>query len=144
MSRSRTWALVALLVALVPGSTCKKADVTARLDEPVTLRKGQWAAFSKRPLEMSFLRVVQDSRCPTNVQCIRAGEAVVQFAGKSSEGGFGTFLAELPAGASPTDSLPWTTWGSYRIRVLRLEPYPVAGIEPDSSAFVATFLVTDH
>ena len=144
MSRGHGWLWLVLAGWLVSGSTCGKADVKAKLDEPVVLRKGQWAAFAPRPLEISFLRVVQDSRCPTNVQCIRAGEATLQFAGKSSEGGFGTFLAELPAGASPTDSIPWTTWGSYRIRVTRLEPYPVAGVEADSSAYVATFLVTDH
>jgi len=140
MSRTQRWMMVAALVALIPGSTCRKADVKAGLDEPVSLRKGQWASFTKRPLEMAFLRVVQDSRCPRNVQCIRAGEAVVQFQAKSAEGGMSTFLAQLPEGA-PTDSIPWADWSDYRIRVLSLEPYPVGGVTVDSLAYVVTFVV---
>jgi len=140
MSRRHAWAMIALLVALVPGATCHKADVTARLDDAVVLRRGQWVSFSKRPLQMAFLRVVEDSRCPLNTQCVTAGDAVVQFQSKSAEGGFGTVLARLPGGA-PVDSIPWTTWSSYRVRVLRLEPYPQPGVAVDSSAFVVTFVV---
>jgi hypothetical protein len=133
------WGL--LLVALVPGSTCHKPAVRAGLDEAVSLRKGQWVSFRHRlPLEMAFLGVSEDSRCPRDVQCIQAGHAVVRFAAKSAEGGFDTFLAELPAGA-PADSIPWTTWSSYRVRVLELDPYPRAGVPVDSSAFRVTFVV---
>src|SRR5688572_27446604 len=144
MSRTQAWAMAALVVALIPGSTCREADVKASLDQEVVLRRGQWASFGGRPLEIAFLRVVADSRCPTNAQCIHAGSAVVQFQGKSSEGGFDRFTAELPGGAAPSDSIPWTTWGAYHVKVVRLEPYPRVGVEVDSSAFVATFVVREH
>src|SRR5437867_7615283 len=98
------------------GLDLSQADVTAKLDQPVELRKGQWASFSRRPLEIAFLRVVEDSRCPSNVECVRQGDAILQFQGKSSEGGFGTFLGRLPGGAAPADtSTLWTTWGAYRV-----------------------------
>jgi hypothetical protein len=132
--------MVALLWVLISGSTCHRADVTARLGEPVTLRRGQWASFSRRPLQIAFLRVVEDSRCPRNVQCVRAGDAVIQFQSTSAEGGFGSFLASLP-GDAPPDSIPWATWSSYRLHLLRLDPYPQAGVAVDSSAFVVTFVV---
>ena len=141
MSRAQRWMMVAALIGLIPGSTCRQADTKAGLDEPVSLRKGQWVSFTPgRPLEMAFLRVVQDSRCPKNVQCIRAGDAVVQFAAKSAEGGMSTFLAQLPEGA-PTDSIPWATWSDYRLRLLSLEPYPEGGVTVDSSAYVVRFVV---
>jgi hypothetical protein len=133
--------MMAAVIALVSGSTCHKADTKAALDEPIRLRKGQWVSFTHGlPLEIAFLRVVQDSRCPRNVQCIRAGDAVVQFAAKSAEGGMSTFLAQLPEGA-PTDSIAWADWSDYRVRVLELEPYPVGGVTVDSSAYVVTFVV---
>jgi hypothetical protein len=89
---------------------------------------------------MAFLRVVQDSRCPRGVTCIRAGDAIVQFQAKSAEGGVQTFLAPLPEGA-PLDSIAWIPWSDYRVRVLKLEPYPQAGVAVDSSAYVVTFIV---
>src|SRR5207249_10549372 len=57
------------------------------------------SSFSRRPLQIAFLRVVEDSRCPRNVQCVRAGNVVVQFQSTSAEGGFGSFLAGLPGDA---------------------------------------------
>ena len=123
------------------GFTCHKSGLRADLDEPVTLRRGQWVSFTHRlPLEVAFLRVPEDSRCPVDAQCVTSGHAVVQFAAKSSEGGFDTFLAALPNGA-PDDSIPWITWSSYKVRVLKLDPYPHVGVPIDSSAYVVTFVV---
>ncbi|TMQ70723.1 MAG: hypothetical protein E6K80_07650 [Candidatus Eisenbacteria bacterium] len=139
MSRTRV-SIVICFTALLLGATCHRQYVPALLDQPVTLRHGQWASFSRRPLQIAFLAIAQDSRCPKNVQCAQAGDAVVLFQAKSAESGFGSFMARLPGGA-PTDSIPWATWGSYRLRLLSLEPYPEAGVVVDSSAFVATFIV---
>jgi hypothetical protein len=52
-----------------------------------------------------------------------------------------TFDVQLPGGAAPTDSIPKRRFDGYRIQLLRLEPYPVAGAAPDSNAYVATFRV---
>jgi hypothetical protein len=143
MSRIQGWTLALLLLVSIPGLTCHKTSLHADLDQPITLRRGQWVSFTHRlPLEIAFLRVAGDSRCPVDAQCVAAGQAVVQFAGKSSEGGFDTFLATLPGGA-PLDSIPWTAWSSYRVRVLKLDPYPHVGVAVDSSAFVVTFVVKE-
>ena len=141
MPRPKTWCGgVLVLLALLPAGGCRKPAVRAGLDEAISLRKGEWVSFThKRPLEIAFLGVSEDSRCPRNVQCIQAGRAVVRFAAKSSEGGFEGFLAELPPG--PVDSIPWTSWSSYRLRVLRLEPYPEGGVPVDTTAYRVTFVV---
>jgi len=80
----RTWIFVAALLALLPGSTCKKADIHGDMDVPITMRRGQWVSFKGRPLEVAFLRVVEDSRCPLNVVCVRNGDAVIELLGKSA------------------------------------------------------------
>jgi hypothetical protein len=64
---------------------------------------------------------------------------VVRFAAKSSEGGFETCLAQLPP--VPVDSIPWTPLSSYRLRVLRLDPYPEGGVPMDTTAYRVTFVV---
>jgi hypothetical protein len=69
---------------------------------------------------------------------------VIQLQGKSAEAGFDTFQARLPEGAAPTDTtIPWDVWSGYRFRLLRLDPYPQAGVPVDSSAYVATLLVRE-
>jgi hypothetical protein len=138
----RTWVCVAALLALVPGSTCRSSDVRGQLEVPVMLKKGEWVRFAGRPLEIAFLRVLRDERCPKNATCIQQGDAVIQLQGKSAEGGFDTFVARLPGGAAPTDTtIPWDVWSGYRFRLLQLDPYPTAGVTVDSSAYVATLLV---
>lgn len=140
----RSWVVVAALVLMVPASTCHKADVQGQMEVPVTLKRGQWVSFRGRPLEVAFLRVVEDSRCPKNVQCVRQGDAVIQLQAKSADGGFDTFQARLPGDASPTDTtVLWDIWSGYRFRLLKLDPYPQAGVTVDSSAYVATLLVRE-
>ena len=143
MSR-RAWVVLVACVIAIPASTCRKADVQGQMDVPITLKRGQWVSFPGRPLEVAFLRVVEDSRCPRNAQCVRQGDAVIQLQAKSADGGFDTFQARLPGGAAPTDTtIPWDIWSGYRFRLLRLDPYPEAGVSVDSSAFIATLLVRE-
>ena len=140
----RVRAALSLLGALtlLSGGTCRKSGVRAELDAPITLRIGQWANFTGRPLEVSFLRVLQDTRCPMNATCVHHGDAVIQLQGKSAEGGFDVFQARLPGDAAPTDTtIAWDVWSGYRFRLLKLEPYPQAGVSVDSSRYVATLLV---
>ena len=138
----RAWVCLIALLAVVPGSTCRKTGLQGRMDVPVTLKQGQWVSFVGRPLEVAFLRVLQDSRCPKNVQCVWQGDAVIQLQVKSADGGFDVVEARLPGGAAPTDTtVPWDIGAGYRFRLLNLDPYPVAGVQVDSSAYVATLLV---
>ena len=41
------------------------------------MKTGQTAAVSGTGVRVTFLRVEQDSRCPVDVTCIRAGDATV-------------------------------------------------------------------
>jgi hypothetical protein len=136
------WIFVATLLVLVSGSTCKRPDLRGNLDEPITMRRGQWLRVNGVPLEVNFLRVAEDSRCPLNATCVRNGDAVIQMLGKSAEGGFDTFQARLPGNTSPTDTtIAWDVWSGYRFRLLKLEPYPRAGVPVDTLSYVATILV---
>ncbi len=69
----------------------------------------------------TFLEVVEDSRCPRDVQCIQAGRAVVRV--------------RVLRDGIPTEE-EWTVDGSAIVtdrgplRLLGLEPYPVASVTP--------------
>ena len=44
-------------------------EVPANLDEPFQLQVGQVAIFETEPLEIEFVGVTEDSRCPIGLDC---------------------------------------------------------------------------
>lgn len=73
-----TLALAALLVA------CESAtdpfghpEVPAVLNEPFTLAPGQTAVLAEEGLSVTFVRVLDDTRCPVDQYCVVAGDATM-------------------------------------------------------------------
>ena len=60
-------------------SSCKtkSTSAAAALPSEVVLAPGQEAAIEGTQIRLRFVRVLSDSRCPTDVVCIQAGQAVV-------------------------------------------------------------------
>lgn len=112
-----------------------------QLDRPFDLHVRQAARTPDADLEIFFRRVASDNRCPQGAQCITAGEAVLTFEGRIAKGPVESFEAGLPAGVTQPDSIPKRLYDGYRIQVLRLEPYPVAGAPVDTGAYVATLKI---
>lgn len=52
---------------------------SAKLDEPFTLRAGTTTRIEGTSLRVTFVEVVNDSRCPPDVQCIWEGDATVRI-----------------------------------------------------------------
>ena len=54
----------------------------AWLDQPATLRAGQWAIFTGTPgpFGVQFREMVSDTRCPAGVMCAQAGQVVIRLA----------------------------------------------------------------
>jgi hypothetical protein len=53
------------------------------LNSPVQLAPGQSAVINDEKLEVQFVGISSDSRCPSDVTCLWAGEVVVQLAVRS-------------------------------------------------------------
>ncbi len=93
----------------------------AQLNEPVTLEVGGRVLYQSERLELHFLDVAEDSRCPANVVCIRAGDAKV-VVGIVQEGrNLGEF--EVVLGADDK-SLATVSFGALSLGLTALEPYP--------------------
>jgi hypothetical protein len=93
-------------------------------------------------LELTFTFVSNDSRCPSDVTCVWQGEAVVLFSvnGKDIVG----YQAEtrIP-GLTPTpyyDNQP-IELGDLKLRLLRLNPYPVEAHHPETKEYRALVVV---
>lgn len=86
------------------------------------------------------LRNVEDSRCPANARCIRAGEAKVTFAFCAVEMNatckaqtFDLYVTSEPESPERKHEI---TIGAYNIELQGLEPNPVAGQETKLKDYV--------
>jgi len=77
---ARCWVSILLAVAL---AACGRDGSATTLDAPIQLAPGESAVFKAEKLEVTFVAVVSDSRCPSDVTCVWAGELVVRLAIRS-------------------------------------------------------------
>jgi hypothetical protein len=123
--------------ALSPSDAAAFAAAQAALGQDFDMRTGGTVEISGEPLAVTFERVVEDSRCPTNVTCVREGDAVVrvrlQGAGKEEAT---LTLHTHPSG--PQES----SFQKYRARLVRLLPVPRDTARVPSEAYVATLNIS--
>jgi hypothetical protein len=67
------------LAALALVAACVTAPPPSALEGDLRLALGRTATVGPDGLTVRFVSVVDDSRCPMDVQCVRAGEAKVQL-----------------------------------------------------------------
>lgn len=132
MMRMRLIAAAAVLVAgcatTAPGGA---ADRQAALGEDFRLARTATAEVGG--LSVRFAQVVEDSRCPLGVQCIRAGDAKIQLALRTSDARRTVVLAI-------GDALPTAAdFAGYEVRLVTLDP-PRRRDDP-APAYVATLRV---
>lgn len=88
------------------------------LGQPVTLKPGDKAVFDAERLQIRFDRVVSDSRCPKDAQCVWAGEAVIRLTVTLPDAS----IKSIDVKASPTDK--GTAVGTFGVSVNDLQPLP--------------------
>ena len=130
MMRMRVLAAAAVLAAgcaTTSGAPARRAS----LGDDFRLPRGESAEVGG--LSIRFAQVVEDSRCPLGVQCIRAGEAKIQLALRA--GGERRTVVLATEGAQPRE----TDFAGYEVRLVTLDP-PRRQNDP-APAYVATLRV---
>jgi hypothetical protein len=129
--------VIAIAVLL---AACARAPLSATqgvaLGQPFAIKVGQSMMVTGEGLELAFETVVSDSRCPRDVQCIRAGEAIIRIAVEKAPNPRASF--ELRTTASSNDA----TYGSYSIRLLSVNPYPDTSRRIQPEEYEAMLVVT--
>lgn len=111
------------------------ASQNATVGRAARLKVGEVAFYESDGLEVRFLAVVEDSRCPTSAQCIQAGRARVSIQVRANAGNHAILTIEV----SGSDDRRTRVVGAHTLTVLELEPYPEIGAgDPD---YVSTVLV---
>lgn len=135
-SLNKLWAWpFAVLVGLTLMSC--RIDETARADVPefnvneaFTLAGGQEALIPSEKLRLRFAEVLEDSRCPTQVECFWTGQARIAIS-VHPEGSTDTKV-EFNTNPAPGQTVKVADVGPYSIELQSLDPYPQT---PDTIAF---------
>jgi hypothetical protein len=126
---------VILLVIGAAGCAGSPGAPSGPVDERMTLAPGQTAPVPSMSIQLRFVGVSGDSRCPADVVCIQAGDAIVQLDLLRPNGAVERL--ELHTGST----LP-VRHGMFTIALVELTPYPLSSrlISPDE--YRATLRVT--
>lgn len=111
-----------------------EAVVEAQYEEPFDMGLGERALVAGE-FHVTFERVTEDSRCPSDAECVQAGNAAAAFA-VESDAGKATLTLNL--GREPKSA---ASMGG-ELRLVALSPRPGADAVADTSAYVATLIVS--
>lgn len=111
-----------------------------QLDQPFTITVGQQAQLAETEVDLTFQEVLEDSRCPSNVECAEAGQARILL--KVNQLGQTPTMLEM--NTNPPLKLDVVTYEDFQIHLLELDPYP-EDIDQHIAmeAYAATLEITD-
>lgn len=115
----------ALTVALMGCQVSREADadpVEFQLGREFSLGGGQEAVFSGEDLRVRFTEVLEDSRCPTEVECFWTGQARIAVAVQPT--GRASTTANFNTNPAPGQNVQTVRVDDYAIRLQSLDPYP--------------------
>lgn len=107
----------------------------AQTTDTVTLKPGQQKTTARTHLKIKFLNVVEDSRCPVDVNCIRAGNAKIKIQITSARGGPKTFELNTTMGPKGDQFEGWA------INLESLNPSPNSGKAIKPNDYRARFTI---
>lgn len=131
----------ALLLALPLAAGCINTFRTGPVpgtdeNQQVEIPIGQTRTFDEERLAVGFGAVMEDSRCPTGAQCVRAGNARVGLV--LQERGEATRSVELNTAENPRR----VSHEGYVVELVDLQPLPAAGTETDPERYVVRLRIT--
>jgi hypothetical protein len=118
MKRHHALVAVLLIVALAAcHSNGAPVPRAAGLNQEVQLAPREQVAYGQQGLTVEFVRVSEDSRCPSDTTCVWAGEVKVQVETRLDNAG--PVQHEIKAGEH-------ATVGAFRVVVVDVQPVPVS------------------
>jgi hypothetical protein len=112
----------------------------ASLGVPFTLAPGETAEVEDSDIYVKFLNVTEDSRCPSDVVCVWAGQVSVSINLLTSDSDLGTFTLTL--GAASNTSMAERVVEGFRIKLTDVQPYPVSTHQIALSEYRASLAIS--
>ena len=137
------WILL-LLLLLIAGALAPNLIAAAftqgpaRLGKEFAIKAGEQLKLEGSDFQVKFVGVPQDSRCPTGVNCIWAGNAEVTLNLNYDKC---TTNLTLNTHDSPQTKQEGKA-GAFSVKLIKLDPYPRADEKIAASDYVATLVIT--
>ena len=123
MKKYKLVIIVLACLLLMPAGCSTDKDVKANLSEEFSLNIGQTVRIASEDLEIEFIDVTEDSRCPKGVTCIWAGEVTAKVAINTGNSLDELLLTEPGLSSGKATAV----YQKYRL-AYHVEPYPEQGI----------------
>lgn len=124
ISHMKTFSLCLVLICFSAFAKAQEESSTPIVDTlEVKLGLGEYQVINA--VEITFLEVLEDSRCPKDVSCVWAGQAKIKV--RIKEKGVAAVEKEIIFGATGKDIFIYTS-ESMIIKALRLSPYPETSV----------------
>lgn len=131
----KTKLLLTLILTFVFGSF---QMITAQSNQQFKLQVNKQKVITKDKLKITFVSVLEDSRCPIGVDCIWAGNAKLQLKISQAKGASKTF--ELNTNLQPQVF----TFEGYEIKIVDLTPTPKVNVRINRKSYTATVSVSSQ
>ncbi|MDZ8189443.1 MAG: hypothetical protein RMX96_31975 [Nostoc sp. ChiSLP02] len=113
--------------------------VKATLNTEFDLKYGQIADLRTGGIEIKFAKVINDSRCPSNVTCIWQGQVTIELEILQ----YGRKVSTLNLNLIPgRDGLGVKFLDKYTVKLIQVLPYPKAGQQIFPQNYIAKIVVT--
>ena len=123
---------------------CKDSEIIidnstqAMLEEQYSLNFEKTAIDSPVDIKVKFVKVTEDSRCPSDVVCIWAGQVSVLI--NVNDNGKDLGDIKLTLGANKDDAVK--DIGEYYLKLIEVKPYPISTKRIEPSEYIATLVVS--
>jgi hypothetical protein len=107
----------------------------ARRSETMRVQINKEKRFPKSKLSVRFVELIEDSRCPTDTNCIWAGNAKIKIRVSTKHGRSQELILDTNG---PNQA---ATAEGYSIKLVGLTPAPRSNIRINRNGYVATFEV---
>lgn len=109
-----------------------RSECAAQSERNVEVNVGKSAVEKHSKIDVAFLEMVEDSRCPKDVECVWAGNAKINV--ELSKDGTKRQV-ELNTGRGEQSA----EFEGYEIKLIKLTPEPASNIRIRKDGYVATF-----
>ena len=122
-----------MLTSIVTGN-----QRTPQVGQEFSIKFSQRLKLEGEDFVVKFTGVPQDSRCPTNVNCVWAGNAEVSLAVNHDKCTAMITLNTHSTSGTGNESKA----GGFRVKLIKLEPYPHSEKKISQGDYTATLIVT--
>ncbi|HKU50026.1 MAG TPA: hypothetical protein VJP79_08755 [Nitrososphaera sp.] len=117
----------------------------ASVGVPFTLVPGESVIIAGSGITAKLLNITEDSRCPSDVTCIWAGQVSVLVSlsqNSTSLGNFTLTLGGVGGGNNSSAAAQHSVAGDYVIKLTEVQPYPISTQKIEPSDYVATLVLS--